>query len=431
MLESKVIIPIIKTALDGLNLHLLVNVIEALVLLFFLYYAIYGVLKLHFPEKLQALVSLFKETGDHYVLPKKVFLVRHGQSLGNIKETSYETTPDWKIPLTAKGKEEAVAAGMKIKEMCGDTPVIVYFSPYKRTKSTMKHILRAFHRDQIYVVQEEPRIREQDFGNFQNINNMKKFKKERLMFSRFFYRFPMGESGADVYDRVSSFMESLFRLFHRESDKDYNLIIVSHGLTMRIILMRWFRWTVQEFETLVNPRNAVPVVMERTKKATGTQYLLTPESWQMLHAYENVPEKAKTLKIRRRQSRTKQTLKEIMQQSDTETERDFETKSPTRLPSMESIKEERSRGSRSSSEPNDGLMMSHEDFAELMEQEKDIFQDRKKLARINRRGSAIAGYTNEIENGEAKKFNRFIKHISVQTPEHETEEKATSPIAVE
>ena len=36
--------------------------------------------------------------------------------------------------------------------------------------------------------------------------------QERRQFGSFYYRFPLGgESGADVYDRVSNFMESLYR----------------------------------------------------------------------------------------------------------------------------------------------------------------------------------------------------------------------------
>ena len=161
---------------------------------------------------------------------------------------------------------------------------------------------------------------------------MKLCKKERLTFSRFFYRFSSGESGADVYDRVSSFMESLFRLFHRESDKDFNLIIVSHGLTIRVILMRWFRWTVQEFETMVNPRNANPLVMER-KKNSKRKFKLTPESWNMLHSYtygpgaqnngnEKDPAATEDIPLRfraRRQSATRSNLFDILN-SDTETD---------------------------------------------------------------------------------------------------------------
>ena len=53
-------------------------------------------------------------------------------------------------------------------------------------------------------VREECRVREQDFGNFQEEQRMKAIKETREKFGRFFYRFPEGESASDVYDRVSS-----------------------------------------------------------------------------------------------------------------------------------------------------------------------------------------------------------------------------------
>ena len=51
------------------------------------------------------------------------------------------------------------------------------------------------------VLQEEVQLREQDFGNFQDAALKAAEKSERLKYGRFFYRFPNGESGADVYDR--------------------------------------------------------------------------------------------------------------------------------------------------------------------------------------------------------------------------------------
>lgn len=50
-------------------------------------------------------------------------------------------------------------------------------------------------------MQEEVQLREQDFGNFQDAALKAAEKSERLKYGRFFYRFPNGESGADVYDR--------------------------------------------------------------------------------------------------------------------------------------------------------------------------------------------------------------------------------------
>ncbi|CAI5480413.1 unnamed protein product [Closterium sp. Yama58-4] len=62
---------------------------------------------------------------------------------------------------------------------------------------------RAFERQHILGVREEPRLREQDFGNFQVQERMRQIKDMRQRFGRFFYRFPEGESSADVYDRVT------------------------------------------------------------------------------------------------------------------------------------------------------------------------------------------------------------------------------------
>ncbi len=37
-----------------------------------------------------------------YLLPKRIILLRHGESLGNIDDTAYASIPDWKIPLTRR-----------------------------------------------------------------------------------------------------------------------------------------------------------------------------------------------------------------------------------------------------------------------------------------------------------------------------------------
>lgn len=42
-----------------------------------------------------------------------------------------------------------------------------------------------------------------------------------------------------------------------------NLVIVSHGLTLRVFLMRWYKWTVEQFEGLHNMTNGGMIVMER------------------------------------------------------------------------------------------------------------------------------------------------------------------------
>ena len=53
-------------------------------------------------------------------LPKRLILVRHGQSLGNLSEKSYEHVPDWTIPLTDQGIAEARDLGVKLKSIVGE-----------------------------------------------------------------------------------------------------------------------------------------------------------------------------------------------------------------------------------------------------------------------------------------------------------------------
>lgn len=146
-------------------------------------------------------------------LPKRIILVRHGESQGNLDMSAYTTTPDYRIPLTPLGADQAREAGQRIRDVVSSDPaanwkVHFYVSPYARTRATLREIGRAFPRDRVIGVREECRVREQDFGNFQVEERMRAVKETRQRFGRFFFRFPEGESAADVFDRVASKLHS-------------------------------------------------------------------------------------------------------------------------------------------------------------------------------------------------------------------------------
>ncbi|MET8692136.1 histidine phosphatase family protein [Streptomyces bauhiniae] len=184
--------------------------------------------------------------------PRRIVLVRHGESVGNVDDSVYEREPDHALALTDRGREQAEETGKHLREIFGDERVSVYVSPYRRTHET----LDTFRLDPDRIrVREEPRLREQDWGNWQERDDVKLQKAYRDAYGHFFFRFPQGESGADVYDRVGGFLESLFRSFE-EPDHPPNVLLVTHGLAMRLFCMRWFHWTVAEFESLSNPGNA-------------------------------------------------------------------------------------------------------------------------------------------------------------------------------
>ncbi|KAF5769477.1 putative phosphoglycerate/bisphosphoglycerate mutase, active, histidine phosphatase superfamily [Helianthus annuus] len=216
-------------------------------------------------------------------LPKRIILIRHGESEGNRDGSTYSTVPDHQIALIQQGISQARLAGTQIRQLVSGSDslpdtwkVYFYVSPYTRTRSSLREIARSFPRKCVIGVREECRIREQDFGNFQITEEMKVIKDVRQRFGRFFYRFPEGESAADVYDRVSSFLESLWRdidmnRLNHDLSTDLNLIIVSHGVASRVFLMKWFKWTVEQFEYLHNFDNCEFRVMQL---GSGGEYSL-------------------------------------------------------------------------------------------------------------------------------------------------------------
>ena len=184
--------------------------------------------------------------------PRRIVLIRHGESEGNVDDTVYEREPDHALSLTGNGLRQAAEAGAPLREMFGAERVSAYVSPYRRTHQTFRKL--GLDPDKVRV-REEPRLREQDWGNWQDRDDVRLQKAYRDAYGHFFYRFAQGESGADVYDRVGAFLESLWRSFE-DPGHPPNVLIVTHGLTMRLFCMRWFHWTVADFESLSNPGNA-------------------------------------------------------------------------------------------------------------------------------------------------------------------------------
>lgn len=103
--------------------------------------------------------------------PRRIILIRHGQSEGNVDEAVYTRIADPKISLTEKGKTQAEESGYRIRDMLlkddsQNWKLYFYVSPYRRALQTLQHLARPFERSRIAGLREEPRLREQDFGEF-------------------------------------------------------------------------------------------------------------------------------------------------------------------------------------------------------------------------------------------------------------------------
>eukprot|EP00961_Rhodomonas_salina_P231805 3131749-Rhodomonas_salina.1 len=53
----------------------------------------------------------------------------------------------------------------------------------------------------------DSRIREQEFGNLQGDEHLQQ-REDQEFVGRYFYRFPTGESGADVFDRATNWWDN-------------------------------------------------------------------------------------------------------------------------------------------------------------------------------------------------------------------------------
>lgn len=196
--------------------------------------------------------------------PNRIILIRHGQSEGNADPDVYKVKPDYALELSVTGLSQAYNTGQVLKGILDNESVFFYVSPFWRTRSTFEQIVKHITREQ-YKFIEEPRLREQERGHLRSREENKKLENEQDAYGPFYFRFPGGESCADVYDRVSDFFGTLHRDFGKENFPE-NAVIITHGMTIRLFLMRWFHWNVEKFESFANPENSQLVILERDKK---------------------------------------------------------------------------------------------------------------------------------------------------------------------
>ena len=245
------------------------------------------------------------KTAKRQRLPELVLLVRHGESEGNVDKTTWWRKPDHKIALTPRGKEQALEAGRRIEsifrayETSGATKirnVHLHVSPFDRTMETARIAYSQFRR-RIRAYKLFARLREQEFGNSQNHDDFYRFREEQKQMGRFWYRFPTGESGADVLDRVESWwlndlLETNEHVPHAgqlvedeegewEDDNGNDeatssgrhhcnaVVVFTHGLTMRLILCQLFHWSVDTFHSVYNAHNCSIYVLRRDLSQKG------------------------------------------------------------------------------------------------------------------------------------------------------------------
>ena len=183
--------------------------------------------------------------------PQRLYLVRHGQSQGNVARDRSEAEGlptigldmrDVDVPLSDLGHEQANAAGRWFAQLPEDEkPEVILSSPYLRARQTAQAICEAggLAGGKARTVIDE-RLREREFGVFDGLTTLgirQNYPEEaahRQRLGKFYHRPPGGESWADVILRLRSAMNSI--VLHYSGRR---VLVVCHQvvvLCMRYIL---------------------------------------------------------------------------------------------------------------------------------------------------------------------------------------------------
>jgi broad specificity phosphatase PhoE len=192
--------------------------------------------------------------------PAALWLVRHGQSAGNVANDaalaagSHELDlahRDMDVPLSPLGEEQAAALGAWIGELPeAERPRHTMCSPYVRAQETARIALEASGcpADELDIVVDE-RLREREFGILDRLTPAGVAERHpeqaaaRQLLGKFYHRPPGGESWADVALRLRSALDTISREYAGE-----RLLIVSHQAA--ILVFRYLLERLTEAELL-------------------------------------------------------------------------------------------------------------------------------------------------------------------------------------
>jgi broad specificity phosphatase PhoE len=190
----------------------------------------------------------------------RVILVRHGESEGN-RDRTFTQNPQ--VPLTAHGREQAHAAGLRIAQRYRPTRIVA--SPYLRAWQTAGLIAEVLR----LRVEAEADLREQSFGVFAGQ------PYDALLSDAAYHEGPRwdwrpqgGESLTDVYRRVVPVFEHVAA---ESSGRD--VVVVSHGGVMLALCA----FVTGSWDGVTVTPNAGIVVVEHRAGRYSTPLMLAGE----------------------------------------------------------------------------------------------------------------------------------------------------------
>lgn len=195
--------------------------------------------------------------------PTTLWIVRHGQSAGNVaRDSAHEAKldrialdgRDVDIPLSLLGEKQSRALGRWFASMAAEQrPEAVLVSPYRRAMSTA-----ALIREEGGLAGDEPlcvdeRLREKEFGILDGLttsgvaNVYPDQAAFRQTLGKFYHRPPGGESWVDMILRLRSFLDTLS--LHHAGQR---VLIVAHQVV--VLCLRYILESLDEEKILAIDR---------------------------------------------------------------------------------------------------------------------------------------------------------------------------------
>lgn len=219
--------------------------------------------------------------------PSAVFLVRHGESMGNVADAQAQAAgagrleldvrdPD--VPLSDTGRSQATALGRWLACLPEDErPTAVISSPFARALTTAELAVQGLG----LRVRTDERLRERDFGAFDGMTGTgirEQYPDEagrRDLLGKFYYRPPGGESWADVALRIRSLLATEALLLDGA-----RVLLVAHQAVIMV-----FRYVL---EGLDEPALMALDTREQIANASLTRYDAGPDGSWVLRAFNDV-----------------------------------------------------------------------------------------------------------------------------------------------
>lgn len=225
---------------------------------------------------------MLPRTGPDAPWPSALWVVRHGESAGNVALAAAEAEGlerldlahrDVDVPLSDLGGRQSEALGRWIADQPEDQrPDVVWVSPYVRAQQTTEIALKAAGLDLPIVVDE--RLREREFGAWDGLTRRgitaqyPEESERRTALGKFYHRPPGGESWTDVLQRLRAVLDDI-----RTDAQGQRVMVVAHQVV--VLLTRYVLEGMDEHSVLDLDRQGEVI------NCSVTSYLYEKEAGRM------------------------------------------------------------------------------------------------------------------------------------------------------